>query len=303
MNRVATAKSTAELAFARPRRRKFDWLPYLMVAPTVIVLSIFSLAPTLYGALVSLYNVQFVQLLEFVGLDNYVAMFTSTDFWQSLRVSIVFSVFAVVLTVAFGLALALLANQSGGLVPAFRSLVIVPWVTSYVVVYLIFKWILNFDDGLINVVLAALGLPKIAWLTNPTLAMGSLIVVDTWRGAPYAMILLLAGLQTIPAELYEAAATDGASRWRSFWSMTLPLMKLPLAIVLVLITIVDLNTLVAMLVLTGGGPGRSTEPLSLLMYNQAFQYFQMGPAASIAMFIFAMNLVLSAGYVRLLRSD
>lgn len=300
---MATAKSTAELAFARPRRRKFDWLPYLMVAPTVIVLSIFSLAPTLYGALVSLYNVQFVQLLEFVGLDNYVAMFTSPDFWQSLRVSIVFSVFAVVLTVAFGLALALLANQSGGLVPAFRSLVIVPWVTSYVVVYLIFKWILNFDDGLINVVLAALGLPKIAWLTNPTLAMGSLIVVDTWRGAPYAMILLLAGLQTIPAELYEAAATDGASRWRSFWSMTLPLMKLPLAIVLVLITIVDLNTLVAMLVLTGGGPGRSTEPLSLLMYNQAFQYFQMGPAASIAMFIFAMNLVLSAGYVRLLRSD
>ncbi|MGH2461631.1 MAG: carbohydrate ABC transporter permease [Chloroflexota bacterium] len=300
---MATAQRTVALAGPRGRRRKFDWLPYLMVAPTVIVLSVFSLAPTVYGAIVSLYNVQFVQLLAFVGLDNYISMLTSPDFWQSFRVSITFTAFSVVLTVGLGFGLALLANRSNGLVPAFRTLVVVPWVTSYVVVYLIFKWILNYDDGLINVTLAFVGLAKVAWLTNPTLALGSLIVVDTWRAAPYAMIILLAGLQTIPGELYEAAATDGASGWHSFWSMTLPLMKLPLAIVLVLITIVDFNTLVAMLVLTGGGPGRATEPLSLLMYLQAFEYFQMGPAASIAMFIFALNLALSAGYVRLLRSE
>jgi ABC-type sugar transport system permease subunit len=300
---VITTKSAVALTIPRARRRNVDWLPYLMVAPAVIVLSIFSLAPTLYGALVSLYNVQFVQLLEFVGLDNYVTVLTSPDFWESLRVSLVFTACSVVLTVVLGFGLALLANRPLGLVSAFRTLAVVPWITSYVVVYLVFRWILNFDDGLINVALAAVDLPKIGWLTNPNLAMGSLIVVDTWRSAPYAMILLLAGLQTIPTELYEAAATDGASGWRAFWSMTLPLMKLPLAIVLVLLTIVNFNTLVAMLVLTGGGPGRATEPLSLLMYNQAFQYFQMGPAASIAMFIFALNLVLTTSYVRLLRSD
>src|SRR5262249_23754687 len=143
----------------------------------------------------------------------------------------------------------------------------------------------------------------IGWLTDPLLAMASLVVVDAWRSAPYAMILLLAGLQTIPDELYEAAATDGASGWRAFWHMTLPLMRVPLAVVLVLLTLVNLNTVVAMLVLTGGGPGRTTEPLSLLMYNQAFQYFRMGPAASIAIVVFGLNLVLAAGYVRLLRSD
>jgi multiple sugar transport system permease protein len=300
---VTIANSVTEIARPRARRRKFDWFPYVMVAPTIIVLSVFSLAPALYGALVSLYNVQFVQLLAFVGLDNYVWMVTSPDFWQSFRVSITFTAFSVVLTVAFGFGLALLANQTGALVPAFRTLVVVPWVTSYVVVYLIFKWILNFDDGLINVVLATLGMPKIGWLTNPTLAMGSLVIVDTWRSAPYAMILLLAGLQTIPAEIYEAAATDGASRWRAFWSITLPLMRLPLAIVLVLLTIINFNTLVAMLVLTGGGPGRATEPLSLFMYLQAFHYFRMGPAASVAIFIFALNLILSGTYVRLLRSE
>jgi multiple sugar transport system permease protein len=295
----------AATSLARPARRgrRIDWTPYLMVAPAVLVLSIFSLAPTLYGALVSLFNVQFVQLLEFVGLDNYVAIFTSPDFWQSLKVTLVFTVFSVALTVALGFGLALLANRTLGLVPTFRTLIVLPWVTSYVVVYLVFKWILNYDDGLINVALAWSGLRKVGWLTDPTLAMGSLIVVDTWRSAPYAMILLLAGLQTIPDEIYEAAAVDGAASWGTFWRMTLPLMKLPLAIVLVLLTIVNFNTLVAMLVLTGGGPGRATEPLSLLMYNQAFQYFRMGPAASIAMFIFALNLVLSTGYVRLLRSE
>ena len=117
------------------------------------------------------------------------------------------------------------------------------------------------------------------------------------------MILLLAGLQTIPEEIYEAAAADGASTWRTFRSMTLPLLRLPLAIVLVLLTIVNFNTVVAMIVLTGGGPGRATEPLSLLMYNQAFEYFRMGPAASIAMIIFALDLVLSGVYVRVLRSE
>lgn len=300
---MSTANTTATLTETRRRRKRLDWTPYLMVAPTVIVLSIFSLAPTVYGAVVSLFNVQFVALQEFVGLANYVTIFTSPDFWGSFVVSLIFTGCTVVLTVTLGFGLAVLANREFPLVSPFRTLVVLPWVTSYVVVYLIFKWILNYDDGLINVALATLGLNKVGWLTDPTLAMGSLIVVDTWRGAPYAMILLLAGLQTIPVETYEAAAVDGASSWRAFWSMTLPLMKLPLTIVLVLLTIVNFNTLVAMLVLTGGGPGRATEPLSLYMYNQAFEYFRMGPAASIAMFIFALNLVLSGGYVRLLRSD
>lgn len=284
-------------------RARIDWLPYAMVAPAVLVLGVFSLAPTLYGALVSLYNVQFVELLEFVGLDNYAAVFTDPDFWGSFRVSAVFTVASVCLTVVLGFCLALLAKQPLRLVPAFRTLSMTPWVTSYIVVYLIFKWILNYDDGLINAGLASVGGPKIGWLTDPVLAMLSLVVVDAWRSAPYAMILLLAGLQTIPEELYEAAATDGASRWTSFWRMTLPLMRLPLTVVLVLLTIVNLNTLVAMLVLTGGGPGRATEPLSLYMYNQAFQYFRMGPAASIAMFIFVLNLVLAMAYVRLLRAE
>ena len=175
---VSTPRAATSIAHAARRGRRVDWTPYLMVAPAVLVLSIFSLAPTLYGALVSLFNVQFVQLLDFVGLDNYVAIFTSPDFWQSLKVTLVFTVFSVVLTVALGFGLAMLANRTLGLVPTFRTLIVLPWVTSYVVVYLIFKWILNYDDGLINVALAWSGLRKVGWLTDPTLAMGSLIGVE-----------------------------------------------------------------------------------------------------------------------------
>lgn len=299
---VASRETSAELRHHRVGKG-IDWFPYLMAAPAMIVLFIFSLLPTIYGMIVSLYTVQFVQLLEFVGLRNYIEMLTDPAFWASFRVSMIFTVGSVTLEVVIGLSLALLANSSLRLRGPFRVIAMLPWVASYVVIYLIFKWILNYDDGLLNGVFVQLGLPKVGWLNDPTLANISLILVDTWRGSPYAMILLLAGLQTIPAELYEAAAADGATAWRAFQSITLPLLRTPLLIVLVLMTIINFNVLVAQLVLTGGGPGRTTEPMSLRMYSEAFTYFRMGPAASIAMFIFALNLILAGAYTRLLRTD
>jgi len=285
----------------RSAARGVDWFPYLMMAPAMAAILVFSLAPTLYGVVVSLYFVQFIELQRFVGLRNYTQMLADPDFWNAFRASAVFTGGSVACEVVVATALALLANTRVRVRGVFRVVALLPWVASYIVVYLIFKWILN-EDGLLNAALYLFGLPKVAWLNDPALATLSLIAVDTWRGAPYAMLLLLAGLQTIPAELYEAAMVDGAGWWRSFWSVTLPLMRLPFLIVLVLLTILNFNVLVAQLVLTGGGPAQTTEPLSLLMYNQAFRYSRMGPAASIAVFIFALNLVLAGVYTRLLRA-
>jgi multiple sugar transport system permease protein len=172
------------------------------------------------------------------------------------------------------------------------------------VTYLIFRWILNVDFGLLNALFVeALGLPRVQWLGDPFLAMASLIAVNVWRGAPYAMVLLLAGLQGIPRELYEAAAIDGAGRVRSFLSVTLPLMRGPILVLVVLTTILDFNVVVAMLVLTGGGPGTATEAMSLRMYHEAFTYTRMGPASAIAVIIFAINLVLTLVYLRVLRTE
>jgi ABC-type sugar transport system permease subunit len=298
---LAIARRRATSA-ARPRR--VDLLPYLMVAPAVLVISAFSLLPTLYGVLVSLYRVEFVELLSFVGLRNYSEVLADPRFWNSVRVSFTFTGSSVALTFVAGFGLALLGNQRIRFRGAFRTIALLPWVTSYVVTYLIFRWILNSDFGLLNALLVeGVGLPRISWLGEPALALGALVGVDVWRAAPYAMVLLLAGLQGIPQELYEAASIDGATRVRSFFALTLPLMRPTILVLLVLLTIVDFNVVVAMLVLTGGGPGAATEAMSLRMYYEAFTYTRMGPASAIAMIIFAANLVLSAVYIRLLRSE
>jgi multiple sugar transport system permease protein len=295
----------AERGITSSRRlRRIDLLPYAMVAPALLVITAFSLLPTLYGILVSLYRVEFVELLTFVGFRNYAEVLTDPRFWSSVRVSFTFTGFSVALTFVAGFGLALLGNQRLHLRSAFRTLALLPWVTSYVVTYLIFRWILNPDFGLLNAVLVqGFGVTPVNWLGNANLAMGALILVDVWRAAPYAMILLLAGLQGIPNELYEAAAIDGATRARAFFAVTLPLMRPAMLILLVLLTIVDFNVVVAMLVLTGGGPGTATETMSLRMYNEAFTYTRMGPASAIAMIIFAANLVLTGVYIRLLRTE
>ncbi|MBV9547749.1 MAG: sugar ABC transporter permease [Chloroflexi bacterium] len=298
----AVAKSVRSAAQA-PRRRP-DLLPYIMVAPALLVIGAFSLLPTLYGVLVSVYRVEFVQLLTFVGVRNYVDVLTDPAFWNSVRVSVTFTSCSVALTFVAGFGLALLGNQQLRFRSAFRTITLLPWVTSYVVTYLIFRWILNADFGLLNAALVqGFGLPRVNWLGQPALALAALVVVDVWRAAPYAMVLLLAGLQGIPHELYEAAAIDGATRVRSFFGVTLPLMRPTILLLLVLLTIIDFNVVVAMLVLTGGGPGNATEAMSLRMYNEAFTYARMGPASAIAMIIFAANLVLTGVYIRLLRSE
>jgi multiple sugar transport system permease protein len=286
------------------RLRRIDLLPYAMVAPALLVITAFSLLPTFYGILVSLYRVEFVELLTFVGFRNYAEVLTDPRFWSSVRVSFTFTGFSVALTFLAGFGLALLGNQRLHLRSAFRTIALLPWVTSYVVTYLIFRWILNPDFGLLNAVFVqGFGVAPVNWLGDPNLAMTALILVDVWRAAPYAMILLLAGLQGIPHELYEAAAIDGATRARAFFAVTVPLMRPAMLILLVLLTIVDFNVVVAMLVLTGGGPGTATETMSLRMYNEAFTYTRMGPASAIAMIIFAANLVLTVVYIRLLRTE
>ncbi|MDP8923834.1 MAG: sugar ABC transporter permease [Chloroflexota bacterium] len=285
-------------------RRRLDLLPYAMVAPALLAIGLFSILPTLYGVLISLYRVEFVELLTFVGVRNYTEVLSDPKFWNSVRVSFTFTGFSVALSVVLGFALALIGNQRVRFRTAFRTIALLPWVTSYVVTYLIFRWILNADFGLLNALFVeALGLPRVQWLGDPFLAMASLIAVNVWRSAPYAMVLLLAGLQGIPHELYEAAAIDGAGRIRSFFSVTLPLMKTAILVLVVLTTIIDFNVVVAMLVLTGGGPGTATEAMSLRMYHEAFTYTRMGPASAIAVIIFALNLVLTLAYIRLLRTE
>ncbi len=296
-----TVKSESERSRSRGNRHRL--LPYLLVAPTLVLVLAFIALPALYGVIVSLHRVQFIRLQRFVGLKNYADLLADPRTWTNFQVSVLFVFGSVALTVLCGFALALLLNQPLYGRRAFRTIVLLPWITSYVVTYSIAKWMFNTDLGLVNQGLRLLGLSGIEWLNNPTMAMVSLILVNVWRSAPYAAVLLLAGLQSLPEEIYQAAAVDGATILRRFVALTLPLMRTPLLIILVLLTISDFNVVVAMLVLTGGGPGIATEALSVRMYNEAFVDFRMGSAASISVIIFLINVAVSLIYFRLLKTE
>jgi len=283
--------------------RRHRILPYVLVAPTLLLVLAFIALPALYGVLISLHRVRFVRLETFVGMRNYIDLLSDPRTWANFRVSFTFVFGSVAVTVALGMGLALLLNHALVGRRAFRTIVLLPWITSYVVTYSIARWMFNTDLGLINEILRSVGLSGVEWLNDPTMAMVSLILVNVWRSTPYAAVLLLAGLQSLPDEIYQAAAVDGATALRRFFSVTIPLMRVPLMVILVLLTISDFNVVVAMLVLTGGGPGIATEALSVRMYNEAFVNFRMGPAASICVMIFVINVVISLFYFRLLRSQ
>jgi multiple sugar transport system permease protein len=288
---------------AAGRRARDRVLPYALVAPTLLLVLSFIAVPALYGVVISLHRVQFIRLGRFVGLQNYRDLLADPRTWTNAAVSFTFVFASVALTVVLGFALALLLNQPLVFRRTFRTIVLLPWITSYVVTYSIAKWMLNTDLGLVNHALRSLGLSGVEWLNDPTMAMASLVSVNVWRSTPYAAVLLLAGLQSLPEEIYQAAAVDGATTLRRFRALTLPLMRTPLLVILVLLTISDFNVVVAMLVLTGGGPGIATEALSVRMYNEAFVNFRMGPAASISVVIFLLNVAISAVYFRLLKAE
>jgi ABC-type sugar transport system permease subunit len=285
------------------RGSHLDPLPYLLVLPTVVLIVAFTLVPAVYGLVVSLHRVQFVRLGSFIGLENYLDVLAQERTLVNLRNSFALAAGSVVLTFLAGLLLALALNERVIARPMLRTLVMIPWVTSYVVANLLAKWMVDFDLGVINQNLRALGLPAIKFLGDPVNAMVTLVLANVWLAAPYAMLLLLAGLQGIPSELYEAAAVDGASKPRRFFTMTLPLMRHAILILLLLLTIRDFSILVSVLVLTGGGPGYLTETMTVRMYWEAFTNFRMGTASAVATIIFAINMLFSLLYLRLMRSE
>ena len=298
---AGTLRRAAAGALEATRPRRFDPLPYLLLLPALTLIVVFAIAPVFYGFVVSLHRVQVLRLGSFVGTANYQDLLADERTWNNLAASFVFTGGSVVLTLLFGFLLALALNERLPLRPILRVVVLIPWITSYVVTYLIAKWMLDLEWGLVNTGFREVGLPPQSWLSDPRLAMFSLTAVNVWRTTPYALILLLAGLQGIPSALYEAASVDGASALQRFVSITLPLMRTPLMITTVILTIFDFNVVVAMIVLTGGGPGHATETLSLRMYEEAFGLFRMGTAASVSTIIFAINLSLSLLYFAVLR--
>jgi sn-glycerol 3-phosphate transport system permease protein len=275
----------------RPRRA-LD--PYWMLAPTLLLLGVFFFYPLLDAARQSLYDWDLLTPPRYVGLANYRVLWQSGEvasaFWRTL----VFSVIVVAGAMSLGLALALALNRAGRFFAFVRGAIFSAYVISWVSVALLFLWVLDADQGVVNRVLVALGLPAPSWLGNPHLALYTLAGVTIWKITGYALVLFLAGLQDVPRSLYEAAALDGAGRWHRFRNVTWPLLRPTAAFVGTTSLILSFQVFDVVRVMTQGGPVRSTTVFVYAIYEQIFLNLRVGRASAEVMVFFVLLLGLTA---------
>lgn len=276
------------LSVKRPRLT-----PYAFLAPTLLVFTVFIVIPAVYNFYLALFKTSFENPPEYVGLDNFAYLAQRDDlFWRALRNMATFVVGDVALMLIFSLAIALLLNEKIRLRGFFRSVFFYPVLLSPVVVALIWRWVLNTQYGLLNTFLRTIGLQPQPWLLRPDFAMPWVIFIHVWATVGFFALILLAGLQTIPPVLYEAAVVDGAKRQHTFWYVTLPLLMPNVFVVLILSLIRAFEVFDHIYVLTGGGPGTATFTLVQYIYRTGFELNQFGlaSAASLALFVIIFSL-------------
>jgi multiple sugar transport system permease protein len=264
----------------------------VLIAPTVLVFCAVILYPLISAIYLSLFSIYTPTLAgEWVGVDNYTALLASGDFWNAALNTLIWTVGTLMLQLVFGVAMALLLNQSIVFQSLARSLVLFPYFLSTVVAVLVWRWLFNDLYGILNHVLLIAGLidAPVNWLGQMPNAMISIILVGAWKYFPFVVIVVLARLQSIPEQLYEAATIDGAGPFQRFTDITLPQLRDVLVVVVLLRAIWDFKEFDLIYLMTGGGPVRATQTLSLLVYEEAFRLNRMGMASTYAV---AMMLVL-----------
>ncbi|CUA89595.1 carbohydrate ABC transporter membrane protein 1, CUT1 family (TC 3.A.1.1.-) [Chelatococcus sambhunathii] len=276
--------------------------PYAFLLPALVVTAAVILVPVLQTAWMSLHDFVLFRPKDvpFIGFGNFQRMWNDEVFWISLGHSFLWIALVVGFQFLLGLGAALLLNESFWWRGIARSLIIVPWALPSVIIGLMWTWMYDFNVGVINDGLLRLGLisEPVAWLAHPDTAFYAVILALIWQGFPFFAVVVLAGLQTIPAELYEAAEIDGASRFQKLVYVTLPSISEVIATALLLRTIWVANSLDVILVMTGGGPGYATHTLPLYAFLKAYSGMEFGYGAALALVLTALLLVVVFIYVR-----
>jgi multiple sugar transport system permease protein len=290
---VQRGRQAASLSGWLDRESVFSWL---MMAPPLLFLAALVGYPFCYGIVLSLQDRPVAHPGTFIGLKNFAANFNDPIFWKVTANTFLYTAAATLLKMVGGLALALAMNQQFPLKNLVRALLLLPFIVPTVLSTVAWMWILDPAFSVLNWFLLALGVPKPgpSWLGNPVLAMGSIIVINTWRGLPFYGITLLAGLQTVPPELYEAATIDGASGWQRFRLVTLPLLQPIILIVTLFSVIFTFADFQLVYVLTHGGPQNATQLFATYAFDIAMGAGQLGRGASVALAMFPALVLLIA---------
>jgi multiple sugar transport system permease protein len=302
---------TSALATAAGKRRvrggtaRRAGLPfhYVAILPALIATVSVIVVPLAYSFGISFYHFVLTdpRNLRFDGLANYAHAFSDPSFVNSLRITLIYGVGTVSVELVLGMASAVLVNRLTWGQGVVRTAMLVPIFMTPAVAAFMWRFLLHPDLGIVDYLLSQIGLGRPVWLGDPKLALISVMAVDVWRSTPFMFLVFLAGMQSLPSELFEAAAVDGASAWQRFSSLTLPLLR-PLILVALVIRGMDaLREFDTLFIMTGGGPGNATETIALATYRYSFRNYDMGLGSAVSYIIFAVVFVLSLFFVRQLQ--
>ena len=307
---MPTAVAPARKDIRETRVRRFFWRvwrersAYLFLVPGVIIFSVFTMAALIFAIYLTFHRWSIIEPEKpYVGLQNYEDMIHDERFVQSVVNTVYFTGASVPLTMAIGLALALLLNQPIRGRALFRTAYYLPVITPFVVSALLWKWLYNGDFGLFNYYLIKGHIidEPLLWLSDKNLAMPAVVLMTVWSGVGFSMVVYLAGLQSIPAQLYESAKIDGAGVLKRIWYVTIPMLRPTTLFLLVIGIIGSLQVFTQIFVMTSGGPVNRTTTMVYYMYLWAFKYYDMGYASTLAFALFLMLLAFTAFQLRLFR--
>ena len=283
---------------------RFAWqaklFPWLLFGPTVLYLLLMSIFPLIYSLFVSFYDYTLGGERAFVGFGNYAALLTDRVFWRKTWVTLEITLLAVGLELALGLICALVLNRRLPGMGALRLIAYLPMMISPLVVGYFWRFMLDGSFGVVNYLLSLVGIGAQQWTIELRLAIASIVLVDVWQWTPFVILILLAGLQTVPPQLYEAATLDRASRWMQFTRITLPYLKTPILLALLFRSIDTFKIFDIVYIVTGGGPGDLTETLSVYAYYVGFKFSQLGDGAAISWLVVIVINVLATILIRTL---
>lgn len=279
--------------------------PYFFIAPVLFGLLLLVVYPLIIGIGVSFFNTNLANQWDFVNIQNYIKAFTEGNFLNQIIITLKFTVLVVVGHFIIGTWLGVSLNKNLKGTTFFRTILILPWLFPDVVIALIFKWIANPLYGLLNNFLLNVGLinEQISWLGSKKFAFASIVFVCIWKGFPLVLVNVLAALQSVPADLYEAAKVDGANKVQTLFRIILPTIKPVLAVTVILDTVWWFKHFTIIQLMTSGGPDSSTSIVSIEIFKQAFQYFDFGKASAMSVVVFAICWIISKLFRRLMDDE
>lgn len=298
-------------SLSRPKtnkaQRERKWVPgeslpaLLFILPSLIGFVLFYAMPAVRGVYISFTNWDLLRPEKWIGLQNYVKLFSDKEFYNALVVTLYYVLLNIPLQTILAIIIAVMMSRLTKSM-LIRALIIIPWLMPPVVVGLIWLWLLDPNLGIINVTLKSMGLPMIAFLGLPATAMPSIAMINIWQYVGYTALLIFAGLQSIPGSVYEAASIDGASENQMFWRVTIPLLRPVLVFVIVTSVIGSFQIFDTIAITTKGGPVNATKVMNWYIYEQAFSRFNMGYATALSIVLFLILIFVSLLQMRLMRA-